>query len=109
MHILLIDDDATTRYMARATLEQEGFAVVDASDGVDGLAAFKRDTPLMILLDVMMPNMNGFDTCKAIRQLPEGAHVPILMLTGLDDAASIESLRCGRDGFRHQADQLADT
>ena len=91
MHILLIDDDATTRYMARATLEQEGFAVVDASDGVDGLAAFKRDTPLMILLDVMMPNMNGFDTCKAIRQLPEGAHVPILMLTGLDDAASIES------------------
>ena len=90
MHILLIDDDATTRFMARATLEQEGFDVVEASDGVEGLAEFKREQPLMILLDVLMPNMDGFDTCRAIRQEPNSKHVPILMLTGLDDAVSIE-------------------
>ncbi len=86
---LIVDDDITLRVLAREALEQAGCRVEDASTGQEALEAFQRETPDIILLDVVMPGMDGFATCAAIRKLPEGVSVPILIMTGLDDVRSI--------------------
>lgn len=87
--ILIVDDDATGRIMARASLETNGFSVAEAEDGMEALSAFENLQPDIILLDVVMPKMDGFETCRALRQSPRGAHVPIIMITGLNDIESI--------------------
>lgn len=87
--VLIADDDAATRLMVRAALEQSGFAVAEADNGVQAISAFERHNPEIVLLDVVMPMMDGFEACSAIRKLPNGSEVPILMLTGLDDIESI--------------------
>ena len=86
---LIVDDDITLRVLARAALEQAGCRVEDAATGQEALDAFQRETPDIILLDVVMPGMDGFATCAALRKLPEGAAVPILIMTGLEDVRSI--------------------
>ncbi len=87
--ILVVDDDATTRLVARGMLESCGCRVAECADGAEALAAFEREAPDLILLDVMMPGLDGFATCEAIRRLPAGTHVPVLMVTGLNDVGSI--------------------
>jgi diguanylate cyclase (GGDEF)-like protein/PAS domain S-box-containing protein len=77
------------RMLARETLEQAGFVVEEAGDGQAGLEAFEALSPDVVLLDVIMPVLDGFETCAALRALPHGARVPILMMTGLDDSESI--------------------
>ncbi|SPP63567.1 two-component system response regulator [Nitrospira lenta] len=86
---LIVDDDITLRVLAREALEQAGCRVEDAATGQEALDAFQRETPDIILLDVVMPGMDGFATCAALRKLPCGASVPILIMTGLDDVKSI--------------------
>ena len=87
--ILVVDDDSGTRLLASASLEKSGFVTVEAADGDDGIAAFERFRPDLILLDVMMPRMDGFATCLEIRKRPAGDRIPVLMMTGLEDLASI--------------------
>ena len=87
--VLVVDDDTITRALARETLEQGDFAVEEAEDGEAGLAAFERLRPGIVLLDVMMPELDGFEACAALRGLEGGEHIPVLMMTGLDDAESI--------------------
>ena len=87
--VLVVDDEAIMRLLARATLEQAGFAVEEAGDGQAGLAAFERLQPDLVLLDVVMPILDGFEACRALRKLPGGEHAPVLMMTGLDDSDSI--------------------
>jgi len=87
--ILVADDDASGRLLVRLALEQSGFEVVEAATGVEAIAAFAEHRPQLILMDVVMPDMDGFQACSAIRLLPAGSTVPILMLTGLDDIDSI--------------------
>ncbi|WP_192499436.1 ATP-binding response regulator [Skermanella pratensis] len=91
--VLVVDDDPVARYLYRQALEQEGFQVADASDGGPALAIFQEREPDLVLLDVLMPGMDGFATCAALRRLPMGigAHVPVLMVTGLDDVGSIRT------------------
>lgn len=86
---LVVDDDAVMRMLARAALEAAGWRVEEAENGQEGLAAFQRLKPDAILLDVMMPVMDGFTACAALRKLPGGEHVPVLIMTGLDDYQSI--------------------
>lgn len=86
---LIVDDDITLRVLARGALEQAGCRVEDAATGQEALDAFQRETPDIILLDVVMPGMDGFATCAALRKLPGGASVPILIMNGLDDVKSI--------------------
>ncbi|HEU5361118.1 MAG TPA: EAL domain-containing protein [Candidatus Deferrimicrobiaceae bacterium] len=85
----MVDDDAGTRLLASASLKKAGFATMEAADGEDGVAAFDRFRPDVILLDVMMPRMDGFQACQAIRKRPGGDRVPVMMMTGLEDLASI--------------------
>ena len=86
---LVVDDDPVMRMLARAALEGSGWHVEEAENGRDALAAFQRLHPDVVLLDVMMPEMDGFTACAALRKLPEGEHVPVLIMTGLDDFNSI--------------------
>ena len=86
--LLVVDDDEVTRMLACAALEEAGFSVAEADDGESGLEAYAREQADLILLDVMMPGLDGFETCRRLRA--SGAHVPVIMLTGLEDTASIE-------------------
>lgn len=86
---LVTDDDIIIRMFAREALEQAGWVVEEAENGREACAAFQQSPPDVVLLDVMMPEMDGFQTCAALRQLPGGEHTPILIMTGLDDFESI--------------------
>ena len=89
-HILVVDDDPLTRMMATEALREGGFATSEAEDGVRALAAFEALQPDLVLLDVMMPGLTGFEVCRRVRATPAGELVPIIMLTGLDDSESVE-------------------
>ncbi|MBI5589350.1 MAG: response regulator [Deltaproteobacteria bacterium] len=88
--VLLVDDDATTRMLERASLEANGFRIEEAADGATAISIYSSLLPDVVLLDVLMPDMNGFEVCRQIRQNPKAAFTPILMLTGLGDTESIE-------------------
>ncbi len=87
--VLIVDDDLTMRLLERESLEQAGFVVEEAADGIQALAAFRRLNPDIVLFDVMMPEMDGFTLCKEIRKTEGGQLTPLLMVTGLDDLESI--------------------
>ena len=86
---LIVDDDAVNRLMARAALESVGWGVEEAENGREALAAFQQLHPDVVLLDIMMPEMDGFAACAALRKLSGGEHTPVLIMTGLDDYDSI--------------------
>jgi diguanylate cyclase (GGDEF)-like protein/PAS domain S-box-containing protein len=87
--VLVVDDDESTRLFARASLGSAGFEIEEARDGREALAAFRRRRPDAVLLDLVMPNMDGFAACVALRRMPGVEHIPILAITGLDDVESI--------------------
>ncbi len=88
--LLIVDDDPLMRGMSATTLSHAGFAVVQAEGGLQALALFEQEAFDLVLLDVMMPDLDGYQVCARIRQSAHGARVPILMLTGLNDTGSIE-------------------
>ncbi len=88
-HVLVVDDDEIIRSAARESLAEAGFLVSEAEDGVRALQALEHLRPDIILLDVMMPEMDGFATAGAVRQFPGCEVVPILIMTALDDLDSI--------------------
>ena len=88
--ILVVDDDAGGRRLTRATLSKAGFTVIEAADGHLALAQLQVGLPDLVLMDVSMPVMDGFTACEALRRLPGGDRVPVVMMTGLDDVESID-------------------
>ena len=88
--ILVVDDDAGQRLLTSAALAPGGFAVQEAEDGEHALRLFQREPPDLVMLDVVMPGLDGFAVCEAIRRLPGGRYLPILMVTSLDDLESVE-------------------
>jgi diguanylate cyclase (GGDEF)-like protein len=86
----MVDDDAGARRLTRATLDRAGFEVIEAANGALALEQLQQSLPDLVLMDVSMPVMNGFDACAALRALPGGHRVPVTMITGLDDTGSIE-------------------
>jgi diguanylate cyclase (GGDEF)-like protein len=97
---LVVDDDFSLRLSMRAALTKADFNVLEAESGQQGLDIFQSEKPDLILLDVIMPDMDGFETCTKIRKLPGGNDVQILMVTGLDDVESIElSFEAGANDF----------
>jgi predicted signal transduction protein with EAL and GGDEF domain/DNA-binding response OmpR family regulator len=87
--VLLADDDQVTLMIAAAALRERGFVVREVDSGQAVLDALVEGLPDIIVLDAMMPELDGFDTCRALRAMPGGENVPVLMLTGLNDEASI--------------------
>jgi len=98
--ILVVDDNAENRALARATLEDEGYVVLLASSGEEGIATFQAEGPDCVLLDIRMPGKDGFAVCSEIRALPGGADTPIVFLTALRDVDTFDhALRAGGDDF----------
>ncbi len=87
--VLLVDDDEVTLMIVAAALRERNFVVHDVASGKAALAALADGLPDVVLLDAVMPEYDGFDVCRALRSLPGCEHVPVLMLTGLNDEASI--------------------
>ena len=86
---LLVDDDPVMRILVREALEQCGLIVDEAEDGRQALSAYKSMRPDIVLMDVMMPLMDGFEACRLLRANPEGDRTPVIMVTGLEDFDSI--------------------
>ncbi len=88
--VLVVDDDLAGLLMASEALTAAGFEVLEAEDGQEGVEQFNKHKPDIVVMDVIMPRMNGFESCAAIRSSDGGEHVPILMITGLEDVESIQ-------------------
>ena len=98
--ILIVDDEPGTRRMLRLMLELKGFQVSEAEDGLDALAKIALQLPDLVLLDVMMPNLDGIATCRKLRSQPETAALPIIMLSGKAHASAIkEGLAAGANEY----------
>ncbi|MEC9291400.1 MAG: response regulator [Pseudomonadota bacterium] len=98
--ILAVDDSASIRQMVGFTLKQAGYTVVDAEDGVDGLNKAKGTKADLIITDLNMPNMNGIELIKALRQESDYKFTPILMLTTeSDDSKKAEGKNAGATGW----------
>jgi two-component system, sensor histidine kinase and response regulator len=98
--ILVVDDNAQNRALAQATLEDEGYDVLLAEGGEEGVRAVEEHRPDCVLLDVRMPGTDGFAVCARIRALPEGSDTPVVFLTALRDVDTFDrALRAGGDDF----------
>lgn len=93
MKVLVIDDEADIRLIVRVSLRQRGHGVSEASSGRDGLRTARAERPDVILLDVMMPEMDGPATLEAIRADPETSRIPVVFLTAKAMRSEIERLR----------------
>ena len=95
--ILLVEDDPTLSEMLRYNLEREGYRVIVAEDGVIGLEQARREQPDLIVLDIMLPRLDGFSVCRILRQESD---IPILMLTARQDEVDrIAGLELGADDY----------
>jgi signal transduction histidine kinase len=98
--ILVIDDDEPTQVLTVKALEHRGFTTLRASDGIEGLEAAKRHLPDLIICDVQMPRLNGYETLAALRQDPITATIPFIFLTGLTDRKELrQGMGLGADDF----------
>ncbi|MEP0871699.1 PleD family two-component system response regulator [Trichocoleus desertorum AS-A10] len=87
--VLVVDDDVFMRLQLRRAMEQEGYQVVEAPNGEQGLEDYKHLHPDIVLLDALMPIMDGFTFCAKLQALPSGDRTPVLMITGLEDEESV--------------------
>ena len=85
--ILVIDDDEWILRMVTTVLRSERYEVITAGDGEEGLATAQSSRPDLVLLDVMMPKMDGFEACRRLKADEQTRHIPVLMVTALDGAA----------------------
>jgi diguanylate cyclase (GGDEF)-like protein len=101
--VLIIDDDPAFTLLASETLEQAGFDARIACNAAQAVACFENDPPDLVLLDVELPGSNGFDLCATLRLMSPGIDVPIVMVTGHDDTASIaQAYQVGATDFIHK-------
>jgi signal transduction histidine kinase len=87
--IVVVDDDPIVRSIMRATLKTDGFTVFEAADGEEGCRLWEEHRPDLLLVDLVMPRMDGYELCRMLRARPESAYVPIVVATSLDDVPSI--------------------
>ena len=96
--ILIVEDEKNIVDILRFNLQREGYRTVEAYDGADGLEKARKENPDLILLDVMLPKMIGFDVCRTLRE--EGNHVPVIILTAREEEADkVSGLEIGADDY----------
>jgi CheY-like chemotaxis protein len=106
-HILVVDDNRSLVRIIQGLLQKEGHEVLTAFDGVDGLQKAREEKPDLIILDVVMPRMDGYEVCRLLQDDPDTAAIPVLMLTvkgqvdapDLDDRALETGIRERMDGY----------
>ncbi len=95
--VLVIDDDRTLLGLLRPSLEKAGYRFIGVTNGIDGLQSVYKDRPDLVILDVMMPRMDGWETCARIREVSQ---VPIIMLTAKDEEADkVKGFQYGVDDY----------
>ncbi|GIW75970.1 MAG: two-component system response regulator [Phycisphaerae bacterium] len=98
--ILIVDDNAQNVELLQAFLESLPVKIVTASDGVEALERVQEHQPDLILLDIMMPRMSGFQVCRKLKSDPKTRDIQILMVTALNELGDIEqAAECGTDDF----------
>jgi DNA-binding response OmpR family regulator len=98
--VLVVDDDEQVRELVRVNLEMEGYAVREAANAEEGLAALEEDAPDLILLDVMMPQVDGWEMLRRVQERHGIGSIPVVMFSGkLDEAARTEAAERGAQGF----------
>jgi CheY-like chemotaxis protein len=98
--ILSIDDTPLFQQLIKITLEYQNFRVLVAADGVTGLQLARTEVPDLILLDLMMPGMDGVEVCREIMAAPRLKHIPVVLLSSSDDSDDIEAcLQMGALGY----------
>ncbi len=98
--ILVVDDNKITTKLLRRYLEANGFDAAEAYDGIDCLEKVKQRMPDAIVLDVMMPRLDGYETVKSLKEQAHTNHIPVVIVTALNDIANqIKSIEAGADDF----------
>ncbi|MEL6830785.1 MAG: response regulator, partial [Pseudomonadota bacterium] len=98
--VLVVDDNSTNRRLMQATLEAKYYTVMLAANGSEALAAALNFAPQVILLDIMMPGMDGYEVCRRLKSDDRTRHIPVVMLTALNDAEDrVRGLEAGADDF----------
>jgi CheY-like chemotaxis protein len=98
--ILIVDDNRENLELLEAYLEDIDCKTIAAYDGPEALEIIKKDKPDLILLDIMMPKMSGFEVCRRVKNDPATAHIPIIMVTALNDFGDMQrAVDCGTDDF----------
>ena len=98
--ILVVDDDIAINELIKVNLELQGYTVVQAYNGVEGFAKAKQEEPALIILDVMMPDVDGYTMAQRVRQCPEISETPIIMLTALSELNNkVEGFNIGVDDY----------
>lgn len=98
--VLVVDDSAANRKLLEARLQDEYFEVVGAASGAEAITLAQRWSPDIILLDVLMPVMDGFEACRRLKAQPATAHIPVVMVTSLNDQHErVRGLDAGADDF----------
>ncbi|MEM7801454.1 MAG: response regulator [Chloroflexota bacterium] len=87
--VLIVDDEPMARTLLRLMLIRSGYDVIEATDGYDALEKLRTVLPDLVILDVMMPGLNGIEVCSTIRQEPATSRLPVIMLSAKSDSASI--------------------
>ncbi len=97
--VLVVDDLPQNLRLLDAVLSPRGFTVLQASSGQEALELLERELPDVVLLDVMMPGLDGYETCRRIRQQPASSYVPVVMVTASGDAQKVKGIEAGADDF----------
>ena len=98
--VLIVDDESECLSALDRQLGEEFFDTLTADCGEDALALARREAPDLILLDALMPGLDGFETCRRLKADPETAHIPVVMMTTVDQpAARLRGLSVGADDF----------
>ena len=98
--ILIVEDEANIRQLLRYNLEKEGFQVMEAADGLQGLKTAQREKPDLVLLDLMLPGMDGLEVCRTLKGAPATSALPIIMLTAkAEEVDKIIGLELGADDY----------
>lgn len=98
--ILIVEDERDILQLVKLYLEKEGFRIMTATTGTEGLSSAKQDKPDLIVLDLMLPEIDGLEVCKRLRSAPETAMLPIIMLTArAEESDQVIGLELGADDY----------
>ncbi len=101
--ILIVDDEMVMRSLITIAMQRSGYTVINADNSFQALDYLNSTTPDLIILDIMMPGMNGIDLCRRIRALPDTTTTPIIVFSALGDEDTIHhALDAGADGYLHK-------
>lgn len=101
--ILIVDDDSELRQLFRLILQRDGYEVIEAENGTQAIQQALAGSPALILLDVMMPGPDGFETCRLFKKDERIASLPVIFISALNDVQSHErGLKAGADDYLHK-------